>query len=242
MAPGTRPGGVSVQVLPSASEPLEPHTINTTISVPIAAMMPISAPYLRTSSFPDPRRGRDTTPEGTPILRSAFRTSPSARTPRLDRRVIAVLANLLKRRRGTSWWIAGRNPRGQAAGSDSSHSRSSSSGIRSELPGGPNCSAGSLPPSASTEPRRGRTLGAPARRYRRRLRLAGWPFRSWPRGPLVAQTSETDPVERCGSGPRIARNPWRKAAWRVMRRPGSFPATLPYKQGVTSSSPVPPIA
>jgi hypothetical protein len=110
MARGTRPAGVSVQVLPSASEPLEPHTINTTISVPIAAMMPISAPYLRTSSFPDPRRGRDTTPEGTPILRSAFRTSPSARTPRLDRRVIAVLAKLLKRRRGTSWWIAGRNP------------------------------------------------------------------------------------------------------------------------------------
>lgn len=78
MARGTRPAGVSVQVLPSASEPLELHTIDTTISVPIAAMMPISAPYLRTSSSPDPGRGRDTTPEGTPILRSV----PKARLMR----------------------------------------------------------------------------------------------------------------------------------------------------------------
>lgn len=53
MAAGTRPAGVSVQVLPSASEPLEPHTINTTISVPIAATMPISGPYFRISSSPD---------------------------------------------------------------------------------------------------------------------------------------------------------------------------------------------
>jgi hypothetical protein len=52
MERGTRPAGVSVQVLPSASEPLELHTIDTTISVPIAAMMPISAPYFRTSSSP----------------------------------------------------------------------------------------------------------------------------------------------------------------------------------------------
>jgi hypothetical protein len=36
MARGTRPAGVSVQVLPSASDPLEPHTMNTTISAPIA--------------------------------------------------------------------------------------------------------------------------------------------------------------------------------------------------------------
>lgn len=47
MAGGTRPAGISVQVLPSASEPLEPHTINTTISVPIAAMIAITAPYFR---------------------------------------------------------------------------------------------------------------------------------------------------------------------------------------------------
>jgi hypothetical protein len=69
IAGGTRPAGISVQVLPFASEPLEPHTIKTTINVPIAAMMPISAPYFRTSSSPDPGRGRDTTPEGTPRLR-----------------------------------------------------------------------------------------------------------------------------------------------------------------------------
>ena len=68
MAGGTRPAGISVQVPPSASEPLEPHTIKTTISVPIAAMMPISPPYFRTSSSPDPGRGRDTTPEGMPLL------------------------------------------------------------------------------------------------------------------------------------------------------------------------------
>jgi hypothetical protein len=48
MAGCTRPAGISVQVPPSASEPLGPHTINTTISVPIAAMMAISAPYFRT--------------------------------------------------------------------------------------------------------------------------------------------------------------------------------------------------
>jgi hypothetical protein len=66
MAAGTRPAGISIQAPPSASEPLEPHTINTTISVPIAAMMPISGPYFRTWSSPDPGRGRDTTPEGTP--------------------------------------------------------------------------------------------------------------------------------------------------------------------------------
>jgi hypothetical protein len=78
MALGTRPGGVSVQVPPSASEPLGPHTINTTISVPIAAMMPISARYFRTLSSPEPGRGRDTTPEGTPILRSV----PKARLMR----------------------------------------------------------------------------------------------------------------------------------------------------------------
>jgi hypothetical protein len=48
MAGGTRPAGISVQVLPFAAEPFEPHTIKTTISVPIAAMMPITAPYFRT--------------------------------------------------------------------------------------------------------------------------------------------------------------------------------------------------
>ena len=48
MAGGVRPAGVSVQVVPSASEPLEPHTMNATISVPIAAMMPITGPYSRT--------------------------------------------------------------------------------------------------------------------------------------------------------------------------------------------------
>jgi hypothetical protein len=48
MAGGTRPAGISVQVLPFAAEPLEPHTIRTTISAPIAAMMPITAPYFRT--------------------------------------------------------------------------------------------------------------------------------------------------------------------------------------------------
>src|SRR4029450_11105414 len=48
IAGGTRPAGISVQVLPFASEPFEPHTTNTAINVPIAAMMPISAPYSRT--------------------------------------------------------------------------------------------------------------------------------------------------------------------------------------------------
>ncbi|HET8873449.1 MAG TPA: hypothetical protein VFM83_07165 [Gaiellaceae bacterium] len=48
IAGGTRPAGISVQALPFAAEPLEPHTIKTTISAPIAAMMPISAPYSRT--------------------------------------------------------------------------------------------------------------------------------------------------------------------------------------------------
>jgi hypothetical protein len=84
MAGGTRPAGISVQVLPSASEPLEPHTMNTTISVPIAAMMAITAPYFRTSS---PRRGRDTTPDGTPVLRSD--TRPAWRGP--SRAAIAAL-------------------------------------------------------------------------------------------------------------------------------------------------------
>jgi hypothetical protein len=70
IAGGTRPAGISVQVLPFASEPLEPHTINATISVPIAAMMPITAPYFRTSSSSDPGRGTDTTAEGTPTLHS----------------------------------------------------------------------------------------------------------------------------------------------------------------------------
>jgi hypothetical protein len=72
IAGGTRPAGISVQVLPFAAEPLEPHTIKTTISVPIAAMIPISAPYFRTSSSPDPRRGRDTTPRW--YARTALRT------------------------------------------------------------------------------------------------------------------------------------------------------------------------
>jgi hypothetical protein len=49
IAGGTRPAGISVQVLPFASEPLEPHTTNATINVPIAATMPISGPYFRTS-------------------------------------------------------------------------------------------------------------------------------------------------------------------------------------------------
>lgn len=62
MAGGTRPAGTSVQGLPFASDPLEPHTMNTTISAPIAAKMAITAPYFRTSS---PRRGSDTTPDGT---------------------------------------------------------------------------------------------------------------------------------------------------------------------------------
>ncbi len=82
MAGGTRPAGVSVQLLPSASEPLEPHTMNTTISAPIAAMMAITAPYFRTSS---PRRGRDTTPDGTssasPVrLGATPRAFPKSRT------------------------------------------------------------------------------------------------------------------------------------------------------------------
>ena len=79
IAGGTRPAGISVQVLPFASEPLGPHTMNTTITAPIATRMPISAPYFRTSSSPDPERGRDTTPEGTSMLRSV----PKARLMRV---------------------------------------------------------------------------------------------------------------------------------------------------------------
>lgn len=75
MAGGTRPAGISVQALPSASEPLEPQTIKTTISVPIAAMMPITAPYFRTPSSPDPGRGSDTIPEGNAL--SALSTRPA---------------------------------------------------------------------------------------------------------------------------------------------------------------------
>ena len=48
IAGGTRPAGISVQVLPFAFEPLEPHTMNATISAPIAAMIPITALYSRT--------------------------------------------------------------------------------------------------------------------------------------------------------------------------------------------------
>jgi hypothetical protein len=66
IAGGTRPAGISVQVLPFAAEPSEPHTINTTISAPIAAM-PITAPYFRSSSSRDPGGGTDTTPERTPV-------------------------------------------------------------------------------------------------------------------------------------------------------------------------------
>ena len=84
MAGGTRPAGISVQVLPSASEPLGPHTTNTTISVPIAAMMAISAPYFRTSSSPDPRRGRDTTPRW--YARTALRTQARLARPSTIRR------------------------------------------------------------------------------------------------------------------------------------------------------------
>ncbi len=92
MAGGIRPAGISVQAPRSASEPLEPHTMNTTISVPIAAMMPISGPYFRTLSSPDPGRGRDTTPEGTPIprfsaqgpLAAAFFKPPGLSTSRRE--------------------------------------------------------------------------------------------------------------------------------------------------------------
>jgi hypothetical protein len=41
-----------------------------------------------------------------------------------------------------------------------------------------------------------------------------------------------------GQTPENARNPWRKAASRIMRRQGSFPAILLAMQKVVGSSPI----
>jgi hypothetical protein len=46
VAGGTRPAGISVHALRPSPEPLEPHTTNATITVPITAIIPINAPYL----------------------------------------------------------------------------------------------------------------------------------------------------------------------------------------------------